>query len=193
MCERAGPSYQPPRPSRLPEHTPSKIQNRNIMQYQNSASFEELAKPPHGLQRKQETSRLIFADVWQPNRKGWRKYHSSLTAKFFFLNIFGAQSTAPSSLDSSTQLVINSSNFYARFLSFSRETTFLERPRKKKKKKRKKKKKKGEKEKKKIMHTLVNIWKHVLTNDSIYHPYLKMQHVNAKKRVTINIWRSSAE
>ena len=36
-------------------------------------------------------------------------------------NIFGAQSTAPSSLDSFTQLVINSSNFYARFLSFSRE------------------------------------------------------------------------
>ena len=29
--------------------------------------------------------------------------------------------TAPSSLDSFTQLVINSSNFYARFLSFSRE------------------------------------------------------------------------
>ena len=44
---------------------------------------------------------------------------------FFFLKIFGAQGTAPSSLDSFTQLVINSSNFYARFLSFSRVTTLL--------------------------------------------------------------------
>ena len=115
MCERAGPSYQPPRPSRLPEQTPSEIQNRNITQYQNSASIEELAKSPHGLQRKPATSRLIFADVWQPNRKGWRKYHSSLQIYFFFLKIFGAQGTAPSSLDSFTQLVTNSSNFYARF------------------------------------------------------------------------------
>ena len=39
------------------------IQNRNIMQYQNSASIEEPAKSPHGLQRKPATSRLIFADV----------------------------------------------------------------------------------------------------------------------------------
>ena len=95
------------------------------MQYQNSASTEELAKSPHGLQRKPATSRLIFADVWQPNRKGWRKYHSSLPTYFFFLKIFGAQGTAPSSLDSFTQLVIVSSNFYARFLYFSRETTLL--------------------------------------------------------------------
>ena len=57
----------------------------------------------------------ILADAWQPNRKGWRKYHSSLPIYFFFLKIFGAQGTAPSSLDSFTQLVINSSNFYARF------------------------------------------------------------------------------
>ena len=61
--ERACPSYQPPRPSRLPEQTPSEIQNRNIMQYQNSASIEELAKSAHGLQRKPATSRLIFAHV----------------------------------------------------------------------------------------------------------------------------------
>ena len=58
---------------------------------------------------------------WQPNRKGWRKYHSSLPTYLFFLELFGASGTAPSSLDSFTQLVINSSNFYARFLSFSRE------------------------------------------------------------------------
>ena len=46
----------------------------------------------------------------------------SLTTNLLFLpQIFGAQGTAPSSLDSFTQLVINSSNFYARFLSFSRE------------------------------------------------------------------------
>jgi hypothetical protein len=39
----------------------------------------------------------------------------------FIMYVCYAQGTAPSSLDSFTQLVINSSNFYARFLSFSRE------------------------------------------------------------------------
>ena len=149
-CKWNGPSYQPPRPSKLPVQTLSEIQNRNTMQYQNSASFEELAKSPHGLQRKQATAGLIFADAWQPNRKGWRKYHSSLPTYFFFLKIFGAQGTAPSSLDSFTQLVMNSSNFYARFrkrfrpsiwpcLVFS-ELVLKASARKKKKKRRKKKK-----------------------------------------------------
>merc|ERR1712188_103 len=51
--------------------------------------------------------------------------HSSLPTYFFFLKIFGAQGTAPSSLDSFTQLVIVSSNFYARFLYFSRRIRFF--------------------------------------------------------------------
>ena len=50
-----------------------------------------------------------------------RKCRDSMFPFLFILELFGASGTAPSSLDSFTQLVIDSSNFYARFLSFSRE------------------------------------------------------------------------